>query len=470
MSKVNFEELLNAGVHFGHLKRKWNPAMAPYIFDEKKGIHIIDLNKTMVLLDQACAAMKQIARSGKKILFVATKKQAKELLAERVKEINMPFVTERWTGGMLTNFQTTRKSIRKMTTIDKMKSDGTWETLNKRERLFKTRQREKLEKNFGSIADMTRQPAAIFIVDILKEHIALSEAKRLNIPTITNCKDMAITAADVNKLRQQTGAGMMDCKNALVEANGDFEAAIDILRKKGQKIAAKRGENEAREGLILAQASTDGKSGVILTLNCETDFVAKNDGYRTLVQSLVDLALQQMPGSIDELKALKYDDKLTVDEKITEQIGVIGEKLDLSSYSTVLADKVVAYNHPGNQLATLVGLNSGSEVAEDAGKQVAMQIAAMNPIAINKDGVDQRTIEREIEVGKELAIQEGKPADMAEKIAMGRLNKFFQENTLLSQSFVRDNKQTVEQFLNSSEKDLTVTDLTVTEFKRFSLS
>ena len=183
MSKVSFEDLLNAGVHFGHSKRKWNPAMAPYIFDEKKGIHIIDLNKTMVLLDQACAAMKQIARSGKKILFVATKKQAKELLAERVKEINMPFVTERWTGGMLTNFQTTRKSIRKMTTIDKMKSDGTWETLNKRERLFKTRQREKLEKNFGSIAEMTRQPAAIFIVDILKEHIALSEARRLNIPT-----------------------------------------------------------------------------------------------------------------------------------------------------------------------------------------------------------------------------------------------------------------------------------------------
>lgn len=183
MSKVNFEDLLNAGVHFGHLKRKWNPAMAPYIFDEKKGIHIIDLNKTIVLLEQACAAMKQIARSGKKILFVATKKQAKELLAERVKEINMPYVTERWTGGMLTNFQTTRKSIRKMALIDKMKSDGTWDTLNKRERLFKTRQREKLDKNFGSIADMTRQPAAIFIVDILKEHIALNEARRLNIPT-----------------------------------------------------------------------------------------------------------------------------------------------------------------------------------------------------------------------------------------------------------------------------------------------
>ena len=183
MSKANFENLLNAGVHFGHLKRKWNPSMAPYIFEEKKGIHIIDLNKTLVHLEHACAAMKQIAKSGKKILFVATKKQAKEIISEKVGNVNMPFVTERWSGGMLTNFQTTRKSIRKMTTIDKMKSDGSWDTLNKREKLFKTRQREKLEKTFGSIADMTRQQAAIFIVDILKEHIALDEARRLGIPT-----------------------------------------------------------------------------------------------------------------------------------------------------------------------------------------------------------------------------------------------------------------------------------------------
>ena len=183
MSKVNFDLLLDAGVHFGHMKRKWNPAMAPYIFAEKKGIHIIDLNKTIVHLEQACAAMKQIAKSGKKVLFVATKKQAKEIISQKVIEINMPYVTERWTGGMLTNFQTTRKSIRKMAAIDKMKLDGTWDTLNKREKLFKTRQREKLEKTFGSIADMTRQPAAIFIIDILKEHIALAEAKKLNIPT-----------------------------------------------------------------------------------------------------------------------------------------------------------------------------------------------------------------------------------------------------------------------------------------------
>ena len=276
---------------------------------------------------------------------------------------------------------------------------------------------------------------------------------------------MAITAADVNKLRQQTGAGMMDCKNALVEADGDFETAIDILRKKGQKIAAKRGDNEAKEGLIIAQASEDATFGVLVTLNCETDFVAMNDGYRAFVQSLVDIALKQRPDSIEAFKALHYDERLTVEEKITEQVGVIGEKLDLSGYGTISAGKVVAYNHPGNQLATLVGLNSSTEVAEDAGRQVAMQVAAMNPIALNKDGVDARTIEREIEVGKELAIQEGKPADMAEKIAMGRLNKFFQENTLLSQSFVRDNKMTVEQFLVSTENGLTVVD-----FKRFSLS
>jgi small subunit ribosomal protein S2 len=183
MSKLTFEKLLEAGVHFGHLKRKWNPAMAPYIFEEKKGIHIIDLNKTLVSLSQASAAMKQIARSGKKVLFVATKKQAKEIVEQKVGQVNMPYVTERWSGGMLTNLTTTRKSIKKMSLIDKMQSDGTWDTLNKREKLFKTRQREKLEKTFGSIADMTRTPAAIFIVDIVKEHIALAEAKRLNIPT-----------------------------------------------------------------------------------------------------------------------------------------------------------------------------------------------------------------------------------------------------------------------------------------------
>lgn len=255
MSKLTFERLLEAGVHFGHLKRKWNPAMAPYIFEEKKGIHIIDLNKTIVHLEQASAAMKQIAKSGKKVLFVATKKQAKEIVAQRVAKVNMPFVTERWSGGMLTNFQTTRKSIRKMSLIDKMKSDGTWDTLNKREKLFKSRQREKLEKTFGSIADMTRQPAAIFIVDILKEHIALAEAKRLNIPTFaivdTNSNpklvDFPIPANDdatksialiLDEICNAIQQGLEDRKNMKGDSSDDNSDEVAVEAPVAEKKAA----------------------------------------------------------------------------------------------------------------------------------------------------------------------------------------------------------------------------------------
>lgn len=258
MLKIGFQDLLEAGAHFGHQKRKWNPAMAPYIFAESKGIHIIDLNKTLAHLEQACAAMTQIAKSGKKVLFVATKKQAKEIIAEKVKAVNMPYVTERWAGGMMTNFQTTRKSIRKMATIDKMKTDGSWETLSKRERLFKTRQREKLEKDFGSIADMTRQPAAIFIVDILKEKIALAEAKKLNIPvfamvdTNTNPKyiDFPIPANDdatksiaivIDAMVDAIKAGLEERKS--IKDNAEKEEVA--TETKGKKAAAKDEETEA---------------------------------------------------------------------------------------------------------------------------------------------------------------------------------------------------------------------------------
>lgn len=204
MSLPTTKEMLDAGVHFGHLKRKWNPAMAPYIFMEKNGIHIIDLNKTVAKLDEAAAAVKQIAKSGKKVLFVATKKQGKEIVANQAKRVNMPFVTERWPGGMLTNFATIRKSVKKMATIDRMTSDGTFDTISKKEKLQISRQREKLEKDLGSIADLSRLPAALFIVDISKEHIAVAEAKRLNIPTFAivdtnsnpNLVDFAIPAND----------------------------------------------------------------------------------------------------------------------------------------------------------------------------------------------------------------------------------------------------------------------------------
>ncbi|WP_417266265.1 translation elongation factor Ts [Brumimicrobium sp.] len=274
---------------------------------------------------------------------------------------------------------------------------------------------------------------------------------------------MAITASQVNDLRKQTGAGMMDCKKALVEADGDMEKAVDFLRKKGQKVAAKRGDNEAKEGLIFAE--TNGGTGYIIQFNCETDFVAKNADFQNFVKSILEVGIKNDVASVDELKQLKYNDKLTVDEKIVEQIGVIGEKLDLNNFAKISATSVIAYNHPGNQLATLVGLNKEGEAIEEAGRQVAMQVAAMNPISLKKEGIAQEVIDRELEVGKAQAIEEGKPADLADKIAQGRLNKFFKENTLLSQDFVRDNKMSVEKFLNSVESGLTVT-----EFKRFSLS
>lgn len=213
MARLEFKQLLDAGVHFGHLKRKWNPNMAPYIFDEKKGIHIIDLNKTAVKLEEAAAAMKNIARGGKKILFVATKKQAKDIVTEKVKATGMPYVTERWSGGMLTNFGTIRRTIKKMATIDRMKTDGTFDNMSKRERLQVSRQREKMEKNLGSIADLTRLPSALFIVDITKEHIAVAEAKKLNIPTFA----MVDTNSDPTKV------------DFPIPANDDATKSIELI-------------------------------------------------------------------------------------------------------------------------------------------------------------------------------------------------------------------------------------------------
>ena len=213
MARVTYQELLDAGVHFGHLRRKWNPGMAPYIFMERNGIHIIDLNKTAAKIEDAANAMKQIAKSGKKILFVATKKQAKDIVAEKVKNTNMPFVTERWPGGMLTNFATIRKAVKKMGSIDKMEQDGTFASMAKKERLLLTRERAKLEKNFGSIADLNRLPAAVFVVDILKEHIAVAEAQKLNIPTFA----IVDTNSNPNKV------------DYVIPANDDASSSISLI-------------------------------------------------------------------------------------------------------------------------------------------------------------------------------------------------------------------------------------------------
>jgi small subunit ribosomal protein S2 len=261
MEKSSFEQMLQAGVHFGHLKRKWNPHMAPYIFTEKKGIHIIDLHKTGVKLDEAAAAMKQIAKSGKKILFVATKKQAKEVVADRVKSIGMPYVTERWSGGMLTNFATIRKAVRKMSQIDKMSEDGTLKTMSKRERLQVSRQRAKLEKNLGSITDLTRIPAAIFIVDVSKEHIALAEAKKLGIPVFamvdTNSDprpvDFPIPSND--DASRSIGLVLDVLCQSVAEGLQDRKADKDAADAAASKAKAKKEAGEAEAAAPAAEAA-----------------------------------------------------------------------------------------------------------------------------------------------------------------------------------------------------------------------
>ena len=272
---------------------------------------------------------------------------------------------------------------------------------------------------------------------------------------------MSISASDVMKLRKATGAGMMDCKKALTETDGDFDAAVQIIREKGKAIANKRADREASEGVALAKVN--GNKAGILVFNCETDFVAKNEGFVDLTAKMLDTALASEAKTLDEVKALKMDDGRTIDEHVTEQTGIIGEKLELGYFDIIEAASVVAYIHPGNKLATIAGFNKPN-VDEQMAKDVAMQIAAMNPVAVDKDGVPEKIAQQELEIAKEKYRQEGKPENMLDKIAQGALNKFFKENTLLNQAFVKDNKQTILQYLQTADKDLTVA-----EFKRYSL-
>ena len=272
-----------------------------------------------------------------------------------------------------------------------------------------------------------------------------------------------ISAADVKKLRDATGAGMMDCKKALSELEGDYDKAIEYLRKRGQKMAAKKAGREAKEGAVLAKVSSDRSKGVIVKLSCETDFAAKNERFITLANQFADIALEHFPANLEAFLALPCEE-ITVGEKVTEQTGIIGEKLELSSYERVEATTVAPYIHMGNRAGVLVGLTTSGDNAFEAGRDVAMQVAAMRPIAVDKDGVDASIIDKEIEIGKEQARQEGKPDAILEKIAMGKLNKFFKEKTLLNQQFVKDNKKTIKDFLKSVDGDLTVT-----EFKHVEL-
>ncbi len=277
--------------------------------------------------------------------------------------------------------------------------------------------------------------------------------------------EVTISAADVNKLRLMTGAGMMDCKKALTEGNGDFEAAVDILRKKGQKVSAARADNKTAEGAVLIKVSADGKNGKLLALACETEPVSKVDGFKNLALQILEVADAKNPADADALLALSLADGRTVSENIIDLTGKIGEKIVIQNYENVTGEKVIQYLHSNGKLGVLVVFKgvASADIAE-VGKDVAMQIAAMKPVAVDKDGVDSKIVEREIEVGKEQARAEGKPEAMLEKIALGKLNKFYKDNTLLNQEFVKDGSKTIAQLLEGVQKGLTVTD-----FKRISI-
>lgn len=267
--------------------------------------------------------------------------------------------------------------------------------------------------------------------------------------------EVKISTSDIQKLREMTGAGMMDCKKALEEAAGELEGAVDVLRKKGIAKAAKREDRDASEGVVIAQVNADGNRGIVVALNCETDFVARNEGFIALTQKFADIALQNFPDTRETLLNLPYETGLTIGEKVGEQNGIIGEKIELSRYERIEGASVLSYNHSNNKRSVLVALNTAGQ--NEAGRNVAMQIAAMNPVSVSKDDVDPKIVEKEIEIGKELARNEGKAEEMLEKIAIGRLNKFFQESTLLSQKYVKGDGETVDQYLRGLDKNLTVT-------------
>jgi len=265
---------------------------------------------------------------------------------------------------------------------------------------------------------------------------------------------MAITAADVNKLRQMTGSGMMDCKNALVEADGDFEKAIDILRKKGQKIAAKRADRSANEGYVIAKTNADHTYGAVLMLNCETDFVGKTADFVGCAESMIDFAVANNVKNLQQLLDSELNGR-KIDDILVEMTGKTGEKVELNRFEMLEKPFVSSYNHNGNRLAVIVGFNKKAANIEIVGHEIAMQIAAMNPISVDESNIPQSVIDRELDIAKEQVRNEGKPEEMVERIAQGKLNKFFKENTLVNQEFIRDNKKTVAQYMTETDKELT---------------
>jgi small subunit ribosomal protein S2 len=617
------KDLLESGVHFGHQTRRWNPKMAPYIFTERNGIHIIDLQKTMAKINEAIAALHTLVRSGGGVLFVGTKKQAQAAVRQAAEQCGMYYVSNRWLGGTLTNFITIRKTIERLRRLEKMETDGTFSLINKKERLGLVREKEKLEKNVGGIKNMSKLPDAIIIFDPKREAIAVNEARTLGIPIFaivdTNCDPTVIdyvipgnddairaiklfagifsttvieaaqeagrvleshqttagegfyssgsesfesaeeeaaatsfssapavktgahakaeakseeellarkdagsqpavaptpasapvapavasapapaapaapapavasapapaaaksqeaagtgapanfTAEDVKRLRDKTAAGMMDCKRALVETNGDFEKAMLLLREKGLADAAKRVARATKEGMIAS--ASNGKKAVLIEVNCETDFVAKNEVFADFAALLAksSLASGKEFNSVEDLDAATSDElKLTISK--------LGENITIRRSGSLSADAgyVSCYAHGGRIAAIVSFAFDKPELADNAdfqsyARDVAMQVASMSPVALNRDGVPAKVIEDQKEVLRRQSAESGKPAEIIEKMLDGQLSKFFKEITLVDQAYIRDNKMTITE-LTKSVGDKLGAAITISGFKRF---
>ena len=589
------KDLLESGVHFGHQTRRWDPKMAPYIFTERNGIHIIDLQKTLSKLNEAADAMATLVRDGGYVLFVGTKKQAQASIRDAAEGCGMFYVTNRWLGGTLTNFETIKKSINRLHRLERMEADGTTYQITKKERLVLSREREKLERNVGGIKNMKRLPDALFIVDPKREAIAVAEARKVNIPIFaivdTNCdptlidhvvpgnddairaiklfsnvfkqsviegaeeagrmldnadgeyvegsssfsagsdnfadesgdsvaspfeKDAdkklssdshikydekygedssssdaaasseeakeepakeekkeekpmgAISAADVKALRDKTAAGMMDCKKALTETGGDMEAAEKILKEKGLSDAAKRVHRATKEGVVAIKENDS--AVVVAEVYCETDFVARNDVF----QKFADQVAEYILGESKEVKSAD-DFSAEFTETFKGTISTLGENITIGRISKIAkkdGSAVSTYIHGGGNIGVAVSFDLSDGAAADKdefkayARDVAMQVASMNPVALNRDGVPESVIEEQKDILRKQAEETGKPADIIEKMLTGQINKFFKDITLVDQTFVKDNKKTITQLTEEVGKSVGA-DITIAAYIRY---
>ena len=540
-TKINIRTLLEAGCHFGHQTRRWNPKMKPFIFGERNGIYILDLKQTILDADQAYTFVKNVAKGGN-VLFVGTKKQAQEAVKNAAERANMPYINQRWLGGMLTNFVTIRSRINRMEELEAMVEDGRMAVLPKKEQAVLGKELTKLQTNLGGARDMKGLPQALFVIDTKREENAIKEAQRLNIPVValidTNsdpdeveygipCNDDAIsavtlmcelmadaclagsgkeqvseaemaaepkaeqislssfffislkgttmaqiTAAMVKQLREMTDSPMMECKKALVEADGDMDTAVDVLRKNGLAKAAKKAGRETNEGAVAAFVSEDGKSGALLELSCETDFVGSNAKFTGFASKVAEVVATTEPADVDALLEMPMGEE-TVSSELTEMIHIMGENMKISRFAARKAENgaLASYIHMGGKIGVLVEFafekaeTAQAESFKTFAHDVALQVAAVAPICATRDQVPAETVEHEKQIYMAQAAESGKPEAIQEKMAVGRLEKFYKQSVLTEQEFIKDSSLTIKKYAEQVSKELGDT-ITVVAFDR----